>query len=59
MANLPQLFKSGPREPPATTDGPSSVYKAYVCQDDQQDVAHGTNTCVTIYMANVQDDLHS
>ncbi len=35
------------------------MYKAYVYQNDRQDVAHGTNTCVTIYMANVQDDLHS
>ncbi len=48
MADLPQLLKSGPRGPPATSDGSSSMYKAYVCQDDQQDVAHRTKTCVTI-----------
>ncbi len=53
------LFKIGPRGPPGASHGPPPTHKAYARQDDLQDVAHRTNTCATICIANEQDDLRS
>ena len=56
MAIPVKLFQNGPRGPPGASHVPSPTYKAYARQDDLQDVAHRTNTCATICMADEKDD---